>query len=313
MDIVGLGTIAMDIILEVDALPSEDGFAIIKNKHFLDGGSGANAIVQSSKFGAKCGYVTQLGDDEVGYKIKKGLKKENIDVSSIILKKSGTSLHTQIIVGEDGKKFILLNMGDSFLNLKKENVDIDFITSAKVFYTDLLPKEPAIHTLKEAKNAGLNTVFNLQVALPTMKQFGIEKDEIIDSLKYVDVFAPCREGFYQLTETDKPEDGIKKLRKYFDKTILLTLGSKGSLIVNGEDIIEIPAYEVKVKDTTGAGDSYIGAFMAAYYIKKLPLKQAVEYASICAGLTCTHIGARTGPSFQEVDEIIKGKEARFGK
>lgn len=268
MDIVGLGTVAMDIILEVDALPKEDGFAIVKNNHFLDGGSGTNAIVQSSRFGGKCGYITQIGDDEIGYKIIEGLKRENIDVSSIVIKESGTSLHTHIVVGEDGKKFILLNMGDSFLDLKKEDVNIDFITSAKVFYTDLLPKEPAIYALKEAKKAELDTVFNLQVGLPTMKEFGIEKDEIINFLKYIDVFTPCREGFYQLTGTEEPIEGIKKLRKYYDKIILLTLGSKGSFIVNGNDIIEIPAYRVNVKDTTGAGDSYIGSFMTAYYIKK---------------------------------------------
>ena len=305
MDIVGLGTIAMDIILEVDALPKEDGFAFVNKTHSLDGGSGANVVVQASRFGAECGYVAQLGDDEVGLKIQQGLKKEKVDISAMVINKNGTTLHTQIVVGEEGKKFILLNMGDSFLTLEKRAVDIDYILSADVFYTDLLPKEPAIYALKEAKKKGLHTVFNLQIGLPMMKQLGIEKEEILDVIKHVDVFAPCREAFFQLTGADNPIDGIKELRKYFDNIIVLTLGAEGSMVVSEEEILRIPAYKVDVKDTTGAGDAYIGTFMTAYFVKKLSLEEAAEYSSVCAAMTCTEIGARSGPTFEEVKRIME--------
>ncbi len=304
LDIVGLGTIAMDVILEVDKLPAEDGFSIIKNKTELDGGSGSNAIAQASKLGASCGFIAQLGDDDIGIKIKEGLVRDDVDISSMVLKKDSTSLHTQIVVGECGKKFILLNMGDSFLALDKDNVNMDYISSAKVFYTDLLPKDPAIYALEEAKKRRMNTVFNLQVGLPTMSNFGISKDEIIEELKYVDVFAPCREAFYQLTGANNLEEGLKEIRNYFPGIILLTLGSEGSIAFTGDKIVKIPVYKIDAKDTTGAGDSYIGSFMFAYYVKNMHLKKAMEFASICAGITCMKIGARSGPSEDRVEEIL---------
>ena len=51
MDIIGLGTIAMDILLQVDTLPKEDGFCVISHKEYLPGGSGTNVIVQAKKTG----------------------------------------------------------------------------------------------------------------------------------------------------------------------------------------------------------------------------------------------------------------------
>lgn len=312
MDIIGLGTIAMDMILQVNVLPKEDGFSLVKEKSFLDGGSGANVVVQASRLGAECGFIAQIGDDEIGCKIKEGLDKENVDISNMISKKSGTSLHTIIVVGEEGKKFILLQTGDTFMSLDRDQVNLDFIKSAKIFYTDLLPGNPAIYALKEAKKAGLKTVFNLQIGLPLMEQFGIEKSEIMRALIDVDVFAPCREAFTQLTGTEDYSEGIRKFKESFKGLLLLTLGSEGSMAMLDRQIIRVPVHPVEVKDTTGAGDSYIGAFMYAYYIRHMDLKNAMEFSSVCAALTCTGVGARTSPQISSVEEIMQVKNSQDG-
>jgi len=305
MDIIGLGTVAMDVIMKVDTLPKEDGFAIIKNVQYLDGGSATNVIVQAGRLGVKCGFVAQIGNDDIGNAIKAGLEKENIDTSTMVIKKNGTSLHTTIVVGEDGKKFILLNMGDTFLSLKKEDVNIDAVKKGKIFYTDLLPGGAAIFALKKAKEAGLKTVFNLQIGVPMMEQFGITKEIILDSLKYTDVFAPCRESFTQLTGTEDYDAGINSFMKNYNGVLLLTLGSKGSAASDGNGIIKIPAYPVEAKDTTGAGDSYIGAFMYGYCIKGWDLKKAMIFSTAASALTCKQVGARTSPNALQVEEALK--------
>src|SRR5512145_1296526 len=114
MDIVGLGTVAMDIVLEVDALPGEDGFAVIKGRSYLPGGSGTNVIAQAARLGAKAGFVAQIGDDPLGSEIRDSLASEGVDASGLVVKKGGTSLHTEIVVDARGKKFILLDLGDAF-------------------------------------------------------------------------------------------------------------------------------------------------------------------------------------------------------
>jgi sugar/nucleoside kinase (ribokinase family) len=304
MDIIGLGTVAMDVILQVDSLPKEDGFAVIKEKNYLDGGSATNAIVQAGRLGAECGFISQIGDDEVGNAIKNGLDKENINTSSLVVKKNGTSLHTTIVVGENGKKFILLNMGDAFLSLDKKDVNINFIKSAKIFYTDLLPGEASIYALAEAKKAGLKTVFNLQIGIPLMEQFGVKKDDMLNALANVDVFAPCRESFTQLTGTEDYNAGIKSFMQNYKGLLLLTLGSEGSIATDGKQTVKVPAKMIAAKDTTGAGDSYIGAFTFAFFAKQMELKQAMEFSTVVAAITCKGIGARSGPSLKQVEEVL---------
>lgn len=307
MDIIGLGTVAMDVIFQVDSLPKEDGFAVIKNRKYLAGGSAANVLVQASRLGAHCGFITQIGDDEIGGEIIKSLKKEHIDTTFLSVKQDGTSLHTNIVVGEEGKKFILLNMGDAFLTLPREGINLAFIKSAQIFYTDLLPGKAAIYALKKAKAGGLKTVFNLQIGLPLMEQFGVTKADILAVLEYVDVFAPCQESFGQLTGADNYEEAMAEFQKTYQGLLLLTLGSEGSAACNNGQILKTPIHKVTVTDTTGAGDSYIGAFMYAYFIKQLVLIEAMEFASLCAGMTCTGLGARTSPYIQQVADQIPGR------
>ena len=82
---------------------------------------------------------------------------------------------------------------------------------------------------------------------------------------------------------------------------MLTLGSEGSFIDNNGKMIRSPAYRVKVIDTTGASDSYIGAFIYAYYYATLDLETAGKFASAAAALTCTRLGARSNPTLKEVN------------
>ncbi|HBT17812.1 MAG TPA: carbohydrate kinase family protein, partial [Firmicutes bacterium] len=84
MDIIGLGTVAMDVIMQVDSLPKEDGFCLVNKQSYLEGGSATNVIVQASRLGAKCGFISQIGDDGVGKGIKNSLERENVITESMI-------------------------------------------------------------------------------------------------------------------------------------------------------------------------------------------------------------------------------------
>jgi sugar/nucleoside kinase (ribokinase family) len=307
MDIAGLGTVAMDVILQVSELPKEDGFAVVNQRSYLDGGSASNVMVQAARLGVACGFISQVGDDEIGNAIRAGLQKEGVDTSAMVVKTGGTSLHTTIVVGDDGRKMILLNMGDSFLAMKKEDVDYSFINAAKVFYTDLLPGVPAIEALKKAKQAGLKTVFNLQVGVPLMEQFGVPREDILSMLPLVDVFAPCREAFEQLTKCGSTaEEGIDILMNQYSGLLLLTLGSEGAVAAYGRSRVKVTAFNVQAVDTTGAGDSYIGAFMYAYLLKGMELERAMRFSSAAAAITCQKVGARSCPSLKEVEVLYAG-------
>lgn len=300
-DVVGLGTVAADIIKRVDRLPAADGFAVIKETTFLPGGSGSNVITQVSRLTGTCAYIAQIGDDNVGDVVKNSLKDENVDTGAMVVMEHGSTINTEIIVDDQGEKFILLSLGDAFLSLKASQVNYGILDGAKVFFTDLLPGEAAMEGLKQAKEKGLKTIVNMQVNLATMTGLGVDKEAILGALKYIDVFAPCREGLYDICGTQDLNQARAYLKPYFDKTLLVTLGGKGSVAFDeGDNMISVAPKPVKVVDTTGAGDSYLGGFLYKYFIDGDDLQEAMEFATRCAAFTCEGLGARSCPTLKDV-------------
>lgn len=304
-DVWGLGTLAMDVLMKVDALPKEDGFCMVLDNERQPGGSGTNVIVQLARLGAKCGYSGAVGDDGLGQEVISSLEQENVNAENMVMKKGSITLHTDIVIDRNGSKFIMLNMGDAFGSLDAKEVALDQICKSKVFYTDLLPKNAALTVLKEAKKAGVTTVFNLQVGLGTMEGLGVSKEEILESLAYVDIFAPCREGLYAITGTEDLDKCRDYLRKYCSGLLLFTLGDQGSAAYLGNEAkLTVPIKKVNTVDTTGAGDSYMGSFIYSYCLQGKELEDSMRFASVCAAHTCTGFGARFSPKLEEVaDEL----------
>lgn len=306
MDVIGLGTYAMDVLKKVNALPKEDDFCIIEDTTYVPGGSGTNVIVQLARLGAECGYICKVGDDEIGKGILNSLLEEKIDVDKVIVEPGKISLHTEIVIDHEGSKFIMLNMGDAALSLRSDETDLNYLTQAEVFYTDLFPKEAAIDGLKAAKQAGKITVFNMQTGLETMESLGITKEDILQVLQYVDIFAPCRNGLYAITETTDLLECREVLRNYCHGVLLFTLGKKGAVAFDEKDAIyQVNSLDVDAVDTTGAGDSFIGGFIYSYLLKKESLNTALEFATACAAYTCTGLGARYTPTLNQVQLFIK--------
>lgn len=298
----GIGTLAMDVLMKVDTLPKEDGFCMVESTEHQPGGSGTNVMVQMARLGATCGYTGAVGDDKLGQCVLESLRQEMIDIKHMKIKPGKVTLHTEIVVDRTGAKLIMLNMGDAFGALKPEEIPQEEIENCEVYYTDLLPKEPAMAGLIAAKKAGVTTAFNMQVGLETMEGLGFSKQEILDALSYVDIFAPCADGLFALTGTKDLESCVEILRPYCKGIFLFTQGSKGSVSFNKSNRkIEIPSKKIQVVDTTGAGDSYIGSFLVSYCLKKKGLKESMEFATACAAYTCTGMGARFSPTWQEVE------------
>lgn len=306
MDVYGLGTLAMDVLMKVDKLPGADGFCIVKSNEHQPGGSGTNVIVQLARLGAECGFAGGVGDDDLGKKVLDSLRQEKIHVDQMKVMPGKITLHTDIVIDDGGDKFIMLNMGDAFGALTAEDVDQKIITDAKVFYTDLLPYGPAISMLKAAKERGAKTVFNMQVGLDTLAGLGVSREAVLAALEYVDVFAPCQEGLYGLTGTRNLDECAAFLRRYCEGILLFTIGKKGSVAYDERNQrFQAESISVEAVDTTGAGDSYMGSFIFAYYLRQYDLEKAMKFASVCAGYTCTGLGARFSPDIETADRLCE--------
>jgi len=305
MDVVGLGTFAMDVLMKVDTLPREDSFCIIESTSYLPGGSGTNVISQIAKLGGRCGYIGKVASDTVGKEILHSLEGDQVDISRMVVVDSGISLHTNIVVDSEGKKFIMLNMGNVALSLLESEVDYSYIEQGLVFYTDLFPRDPAVSGLQHAKKAGKKTLFNLQVNLGTMAGLRISKEDILSALQYVDVFAPCRDGLFELSRSDDLQVCRRFLRQYCKGILIFTLGKDGVVAFDEQDcMLQLPSLPVKAVDTTGAGDSFLGGFISSYFLQKQNLQASLRIATACAAYTCTGIGARSAPNRLQLEDFL---------
>ena len=305
MEVCGLGTIAMDVLMQVDMLPQKDGFCMVKNTSYQPGGSGSNVIVQLARLGAECGYIAALSKDRYGLDILNNLKAEGVDTSCMEVFDKGVTLHTDIVIDQNGDKFIMLNMGDTFEKLEFDDMKKLYVEKAKEFYTDLCPGKPAMKAITAARNRGIETVFNMQVGLATMNGLGVSKEELLACIREVDVFAPCRQGVFDLTGTENLDECCGYLRNYTDAVLLFTLGSGGSAAYDRDGTkYEVPCKKVNVIDTTGAGDSYMGGFIYSYCIKGKDLLSSMRFATSCAAHTCSGLGARFSPDLEMVGQYL---------
>ena len=305
MEVCGLGTIAMDVLMQVDMLPQKDGFCMVENTSYQPGGSGSNVIVQLARLGAECGYIAALSKDRYGLDILNNLKAEGVDTSCMEVFDKGVTLHTDIVIDQNGDKFIMLNMGDTFEKLEFDDMKKLYVEKAKVFYTDLCPGKPAMKAITAARNRGIETVFNMQVGLATMNGLGVSKEELLACIREVDVFAPCRQGVFDLTGTENLDECCGYLRNYTDAVLLFTLGSGGSAAYERDGTkYEVPCKKVNVIDTTGAGDSYMGGFIYSYCIKGKDLLSSMRFATSCAAHTCSGLGARFSPDLEMVGQYL---------
>lgn len=295
-NIVGLGTLAMDVMVQVDRLPGVDGFAVVTGRSYLPGGSGTNVITQAARLGASAAYIGKVGDDQLGHQIIESLNAEGVDTSGMRVLPGGTSLSTTVVVDADGDRFILLDLGDAFGSLTAAEVDLGAISSATAFYTDLVPREAALAGVAAATTSGVPLVFGLEVGLGTMAGLGVSREDVLAAAAKASVFLPCREGLADLCGSDDVEAGLAFLSAHCPGLSIVTLGAEGAVAVTGSgDRISVSGYPVVPVDTTGAGDAFAGAFLYFHFIDGRDPADSIRLANAVAAASCTRLGARSGP------------------
>ncbi len=294
--VVGLGSLAMDVLVQVDRLPGPDGFAVVTGRDFLPGGSCSNVVAQAARLGTAAAFIGKVGDDPLGEQIVASLRSGGVDTSGMRTLPGGTSLSTTVVVDAAGQRFILLDLGDAFATLEPAEVDTAAIAAARVFYTDLLPGPPALAGVEAALAAGVPVVFGLEVGLPTMHGLGVTTEQILRVASLADAFLPCREGLAGLVGSDDLEAGLQFLAGHCTGTSIVTLGADGAVALSpGAGRLRVPGFPVTPVDTTGAGDAFAGAYLAFHYVDGLPVGESVRLANAVAADSCTRLGARSGP------------------
>ena len=279
-----LGSLNSDLAISTDKFPVEGETVNGQGFKVGCGGKGLNQAIAAAKLGGKVKFCGKIGNDQFGKDMKKWLRVNKVNVCHVN-KVSDASSGVAIIVLNNNNNRIVLDLG---ANLKISVKDVDaFLAKARkgdIFVTQLENNIPAIcYALKIAKEKGMITVLNPAPANIEIKQ----------ALNYVDYLIPNE------TEYEILKEYISK-----DTNLIITKGADGyEYRSKGVSFSEL-APKVKVVDTTGAGDCFVGAFAYMLASEKPVNKETLDQVTKIASISTTRFGSSiSSPTMEEVNKF----------
>lgn len=308
-DVVGIGSCGIDYFAIVPRLLGAEEKISAERMEIHAGGVTANNLTQVARLGVKTGWLGLVGDDENGGLIKKSFTDDGMDISGVEVVKGERSTMTWIPVDAQGERCIYMfpNVNGKISCYQVRNRFAGHIKKAKHFHTEAsqLPLVPVREGMLVAKEAGVRVFFDLDVTPNFFAQMNLGgQEDLVASLKLVDVLKPCKAAARELTGQCDYDKIAGELLKLGPTLVAITQGGEGCLIASHEKMVHVPAFKVKVVDTTGAGDAFMGA-LSYGLLKGWDHQRIGLFANACAALCCTKVGARAMSKLDEVLAFIK--------
>lgn len=291
-----IGSINLDISIELPHLPQEGETILANNSSVFSGGKGLNQAVAISRLGGDVQMVGAIGDDKNGQIILDKLEEEEMNTSEIMTFEQTETGVAYIAIDQEGQNFIIVNPGANF-QIEPSDIlkKIDAITNAKCVILQFeLPILVVSEVIKVCKVNNIPVILNPAPAVNVVD---------LEMFSGVDYLIPNETELALLTKDLPQEATVEERSKYLlelgCKHVITTLGSEGAMLVNSEGSQHYPSVKVKAVDTTAAGDSFVGAF-AKMITNGKDLDAAIKFANNYAALTVEKLGAQS--SIPTIDE-----------
>lgn len=294
-DVVGLGQCCIDYLGAVKHYPDINEKEEVSDLTIQGGGPVATAMVTLSRLGASTSFIGKISDDYFGDLIKDGLISEFVNIDHIIVEKDKRSQFAFIVIEKKTGKRTVLWSRATVSPLRPEEINRGTINTSKVLLLDGLEKEGSLAAAEYARDAGVTVVVDA----------GSMREGVLALVNLSDYFIASDDFARQFSRANDPKTAAIELLGLGAKTVIVTLGEKGSICVTSEIYFYQPAFKVKAVDTTGCGDVFHGAFIFGL-LQKWDLNETMRFASATAALKCRKIGGRTAiPDLRDVEEFLE--------
>ncbi len=296
--VVVFGSMNMDLSIAAPRMP--EAGETLQGSGFLAnaGGKGANQAIAAARLGAPVHMLAAVGADVFGRELVDGLERAGIgceDVRAL----EGVTTGVAVIVRTAGENRIVLSAGANHA-FSADDVSADLRRVGEkndVFVTQgECDPDATIAALRAAHSLGLFTIFNPAPARAVPDDLWTCIDLVC--LNETECQIMC--GVLPVDEKTCLR-AARRLRDLGAGSVVITLGSSGSFAVdeNGA-VMRVPAARAEVVDTTGAGDTFIGA-LAAGRAKGLSLEESMRWGAAAAAVTVSRLGAQQSiPTAEEV-------------
>jgi ribokinase len=283
-----VGSANTDLTTFSDTFPRAGETIFGKSFDLGFGGKGANQAVAARYCGADVVMVAKVGNDLFGEATVKNFASMGIDTKHVRIVDGVSSGVAPIFVEPNGQNRIIVVKGAND-TLKPADVDeaASALQSVDVIILQFeIPLETVYYTVQFAHKHNIRCIVNPAPALPAQISELIGADYFVPNETEAEVIT----GLPVHTMEDAKKCAESLLQKGFGK-VILTLGARGSLLAYASACEVIAPFEVTPKDTTGAGDAFIGSF-SVFLAEGLPEKEALSRANLYAGLSTMRVGTQ---------------------
>jgi sulfofructose kinase len=294
MDIVGVGLATVDYLGVVPYVPKPGSSVNMKKFKEQCGGPASTALIAAAKMGAYTSYVGIVGGDNNGNLIKQSFMDFNVDVSELTLEKGKASTIIFVVVHEKSgeRTFYGCNSNVSRIDFNADKESL--IASAKYLHLDATNFDEAYEAADIARK------HQVKISLDGC----VVNKRTNELIKLTDVLITNETYPEEVTGFNDPRKALLTLKRMGPEIVVSTMGVRGCLVVEGDDIVHYDAYNVEAVDTTGAGDVFHGAFLYGL-IQGWNIKDLISFASATSAINCLTVGGRKGlPDINEVLNFI---------
>ena len=311
----GIGEALIDFIPDVKGQRLKDVPSFTR----VAGGAPANVIGAVTKLGIPSKMLTKLGDDPFGDYIIDVLNDAGIDTSNIERDQEGETALAFVSLAADGNrdfKFYRKNSAD--LRYSVEDIPEDILDECGMIHfcsVDLVEspmKEAHKKLIDMAIEKGVKVSFDPNLRFSLWDDLDALKKTVNDFIPYADIVKISDEELEFITGKTDIKDAVPEILGGRTKYVIYTKGADGAEIYTKDGMVEAPGYSIEVRDTTGAGDSFIGAFLFCILrdevedldsVSKDKLHEYLDFSNAYAANTSTKEGALA--AMATMDEIEK--------
>jgi 2-dehydro-3-deoxygluconokinase len=266
--------------------------------HYLQGfgGDTSNAVIAAARAGARCTYITAVGNDDFGQKLLDLWAFEAVDTAQAAIDNVASTGIYFVMHGATGHNFSYRRAGSAAAVMTLSDGQCKAIANARVLHLSgiSLAISPHAHAqclraIGIAKAAGTQISFdsNLRLKLWSLQD---ARAAMLPVIAQTDIFLPSLDDVTALSQLTDPDAIVQWSHDLGAKTVVLKMGSQGVLFSDGQQRQHVPSLTVNAVDATGAGDCFGGNLLARLCLGDL-LPQAVRYANAAAALAVQGYGA----------------------
>lgn len=296
-DVIGIGENSVDYVYRLPTYPEPNGANAkmrISGHSISCGGQIATTLCTCASLGLRAKYLGATGTDDNGRRIRAELSFRGIDMSDAVIR-DVPNRFAVILVGEKGGERIVLWDRPPELSLRPRELPPEVITAARVVHLDDTDQDAAIRAAEIARGAGVHVTSDIDRVTP-------RTEELVSAVTIAILAEHVPEA---LTGEKDLERAVRKLRRVQPGMLCVTLGARGSMLLEGDRVHYEPAFQVEAVDTTGAGDVFRGAFICAL-LRGDPPADILRFANAAAGSSVTRLGAINGvPTLEDTNRLLQ--------